>query len=244
MILLVDLGNSRLKWALAVDGKVGDLHAVDYRQAGFAAWLRRQWQIYATPDCIGVAAVGAPAVLDDVLSVAQSLWRGVAIVKPLSTASSAGVVNAYRFPDKLGIDRWLALLAARRDYPGQWCVVDCGTAITLDLLSEDGRHQGGLIAPGVSLMKGVLAFGTEVLPLVERQADFGLGMTTEAAIDSGVLSAAIGLIEATLIRHPHYRLLMCGGDAELLQGLLTVEAVVDVKLVLKGLLICCEAGRR
>lgn len=241
MILLVDLGNSRLKWALAVDGRVGDIHAADYRQSGFAECLQRQWRTYARPDCIGIAAVGAPAVLGDVSDVARRLWPGVDIVQPLPVASTAGVVNAYHSPGKLGIDRWLALLAVRRAYPGRWCIVDCGTAITLDLLSEDGVHQGGLIAPGINLMKRALASGTEVLPLLESQAVLGLGVNTETAIGGGVLFAAIGLVEAALSRYPGYRLLLCGGDAGLLQGLLKVDAVVDAKLVLKGLLLYCEA---
>ena len=166
------------------------------------------------------------------------LWPDVAMVLPVATACGFGVKNAYPQPEKLGVDRWLNLLAAHRYYPGQSCIVDCGTAITLDVLAADGQHQGGLICPGLQLMKKALTANTAALAFSDQPQPLGLADNTAAAIDSGSRYAALGMIETVLGRQaPPCQLILCGGDAPALSTQIAYPHVVDSDLIFKGLAI-------
>lgn len=241
MILLVDIGNSRLKWAVADAGKIQSTVFVDYRQAGFIEQLQHSWSRIDKPRQLAIATVAGQQVSACLITLVKQLWPSIAIVVPTAEARAYGVVSAYVQPEKLGVDRWLALLGAHRDYSGGSCIVDCGTAITVDFVEADGRHRGGLISPGLLLMKKALAQNTAALPLCENYSNIGLADDTEAAIDSGTLLAAVGLVEAVFRRHANAcRLILTGGDAELLAGQLCVPFVVDSQLVFKGLLCYCR----
>jgi type III pantothenate kinase len=198
------------------------------------------WQDISRPRRIVVSCVSANQLLELVQSVALELWPDADIVLVKSQAQAFGVVNAYQQPGKLGVDRWLSLVAVWQQYQSPACIVDCGTAITVDLIDADGRHQGGLISPGLTLMKKSLGQGTEALPFSETSHVFGLASYTEAAIYSGTLMAAIGLIEQVLTKQPNMQLILTGGDAELIAEQLGVASIVEPDLVLRGLLCVLE----
>ncbi|OAI12895.1 hypothetical protein A1507_18360 [Methylomonas koyamae] len=245
MILLVDIGNSYLKWTVAERGAIAETRYLDYRAANFAAGLTEAWASLAEPEAIGLAAVAAPDAVESVLRLGRSLWPRAHWVRPVSAGHAFGVASAYRKPEKLGVDRWLAMIGARHGYPGANCIVDCGTAITVDFVAADGRHQGGLICPGLRLMKQALAVNTHALPVAAGAGAVGLAADTDAAIDSGVLWAAAGLIETALRRqNQHYRLVLTGGDAAVLAQQLTGDRVLDWQLVFKGLWHYCIAAER
>lgn len=244
MILLVDIGNSCFKWAVADRGAIAETRYLNYRETGFVTALTQAWAELAAPAAIGLAAVAAPEVVEDVLKLGRKLWPDANWVRPAAARQAFGVASAYRKPEKLGVDRWLAMIGARHYHSGAVCIVDCGTAITVDFVAADGRHQGGLICPGLRLMKQALAANTHALPVAAGAGEVGLAADTDAAIDSGVLWAAAGLVETALRRqNPSYRLILTGGDAALLAQQLAGDWVLDSQLVFKGLLLCCrEAG--
>ena len=170
-------------------------------------------------------------------TLAHQFWPATKILIPKAQRFSLGVTNGYQEPEKLGIDRWLALIAIRQLYSEAICVVDCGTAITVDFLAANGQHLGGVISPGLLLMKRALAWGTEQLPMVQQHGFLGLANHTEAAINSGVLYAATGLIEKCLTNQASdFKLVLSGGDAQLLASFITKPAVIHPELVLQGLL--------
>lgn len=242
MNLLIDMGNSRLKWAFTTAGQIltGAPLANDRINRDE---LFRLWKGVYRPRRIAVSCVSANRLLELVQSVARELWLDVEIILVRSQAQAFGVMNAYQQPEKLGVDRWLSLVAVWQKYRSPACIVDCGTAITVDLINADGRHLGGLISPGLMLMKKSLGQGTEALPVTEASHPFALANYTEAAIYSGTLMAAIGLIEHVLAKQPaNLRLILTGGDAEFIAGQLDVTATVDPDLVLRGLL-CVLEGR-
>jgi type III pantothenate kinase len=242
MNLLIDMGNSRLKWAFTTAGQIltGAPLANDRINRDE---LFRLWKGIYRPRRIAVSCVSANRLLELVQSVARELWLDIEIIRVRSQAQAFGVMNAYQQPDKLGADRWLSLVAVWQQYHSAACIVDCGTAITVDLIDADGRHQGGLISPGLMLMKKSLGQGTETLPVSEASHPLALANYTEAAIYSGTLMAAIGLIEHVLAKQPaDMRLILTGGDAELIAGRLDVRPAVDPDLVLRGLL-CVLEGR-
>jgi type III pantothenate kinase len=240
MNLLVDMGNTRLKWAVTTGGQmmagVPLLNIHINRQS-----LVDLWSGIHCPKRIAVSCVGAHQSLELLQSVARDLWLDVDIILIRPQAQAFGVINAYREPGQLGVDRWLTLIAVNRQYQRSCCIVDCGTAITVDLLDADGVHQGGMISPGLTLMKKSLVSGTEALPFSEAIYEMGLASSTEAAIYSGTLMAAVGLIKQVLVMQTEKTtLILTGGDAKLIAIQLEVEAIIDPDLVLRGLLCVLE----
>ncbi|MGZ4955220.1 MAG: type III pantothenate kinase [Methylobacter sp.] len=240
MNLLIDMGNTRLKWAVTTAGQIMTgsplvNSRIDRNE------LVKLWKDIYRPRRIAISCVSANRLLELVQSVAHELWLDVDIILVKSQAQAFGVSNAYQQPEKMGVDRWLSLVATWHKYQGSACIVDCGTAITVDLIDADGKHQGGLISPGLTLMKESLGQGTEALPFNTSNHVFGLANFTEAAIYSGTLMAAIGLIEHVLSKQAeNTQLILTGGDAELIAGQLDIRSIVDPDLVLRGLLCVLE----
>ena len=242
MKLLLDLGNSRLKWATESQGKMSAVVALDYRQPGGLAQLGAQWQTLSMPGIIAISSVAGHQVSAELLQLIQDLWPQVKYIAPESEAFAFGVQNAYLQPHTLGIDRWLALIAAHAFYPGDMCVADCGTAITVDALQADGLHLGGVIAPGLSLMKHALAGQTAALEFNHQAGSAAMARETELGIANGVLWAGAGLISQTL-QHldTTFQLIMTGGDAGKIAQVLSIPVCIDEALVLKGLSVYCQS---
>ena len=235
MNLLVDLGNTRLKWAVANDLGINTGPAIYNAEVNQNA-LKHLWQTIEPPNQLAVSCVGPVQLSDLLISVADELWPGVQVTRAKSQPSGFGVINAYQIPEKLGTDRWLSMIAAYQLYQTSLCIVSCGTAITVDVLDASGKHLGGLIAPGLRLMKEALATGTENLSLDESDDSFGLATYTNAAIKNGSLSATCGLIEFVLNKQPEkIRLVLTGGDAETIATQLSQPYLIEPDLVLKGL---------
>jgi type III pantothenate kinase len=236
MNLLIDIGNSRLKWASEQAGQISSIHALDYRQDHAYQDLEQQWQTLPRPSKIAIACVGAAQQITELEALANRLWPAIEIILPKSSVAFGSVINAYPNPEKLGVDRWLALLAAHQHYRGNSCIIDCGTAITLDFIDSHGQHRGGLISPGLLLMKKALAQNTAALNLNQQTQALGLADNTVNAIDSGTLLAVIGLIETAIKRYqPVEQVIITGGDADLIKQYLTMALIVDEQLVFKGL---------
>jgi type III pantothenate kinase len=238
--LLVDMGNTRLKWATGNEEQLitGEplLNSELTEQA-----LLKLWQPLTIPTQLFIACVTANQAMELVLAVALSLWSDIKIVRVNSQTQGFGIINAYSQPEKLGVDRWLALIAARNFYATPACVVDCGTAMTVDLMDAEGRHLGGFIGTGLALMKKSLAHGTDALPFSEVHYPLTPAKFTEAAIHSGTLLAAVGLIEQVFIRQKQpFNLILTGGDAELIAPHLSMTAIIDPDLVLRGLACLCK----
>ena len=241
MNLLLDVGNTRLKWCTEAQGSFSDVYGCDYRQTDCMLELQQCWDAMPMPDSIAIASVSQPAVVAQLIRLLQAIWS---VSKPIIAQTSQaafGVTNAYSQPEKLGVDRWLALLAAHTYYSGPACVVDCGTAITVDAIKDDGMHLGGLICPGLQLMRQALASNTADLSLSDRQGEVYLALDTQTAIANGSTIAAMGLIEQVLSQLGNdYRLILTGGDAQFMATLLSRSLVLDSALVLKGLALYCQ----
>ncbi|PPC89919.1 MAG: type III pantothenate kinase [Methylobacter sp.] len=236
--LLIDIGNTRLKWSLAVQGKLVQPGAAIAHCQLTEDRLLVEWRNLPTLKTVAVASVANQNIVESVFSVIQRIQPGVPlhIVQPLK--QSLGVVNAYTEPEKLGVDRWLGLVAARHSGLGGVCIADCGTAITIDLLREDGRHLGGLIAPGLKLMMQALHQGTAALPDALGSFPIAPANFTEAAIHSGVVLSAVGLIREVIGNYaPNMQLILTGGDAAQIANFFPANSRLDLDLVLRGLAI-------
>lgn len=162
----------------------------------------------------------------------------------MARTEQCGVRNGYREPERLGSDRWAALIAARRQEHGPCLVVSCGTATTVDALSVDGEFLGGLILPGLALMQRSLSSNTAQLGM-ERGTAQDFPRTTADAIRSGVLQATLGAVrhqfELLQARQGEAVCLLTGGAADELQAHLDLPLVRVENLVLKGLQIIGES---
>lgn len=234
MNLLLDLGNSRLKWAIAENNLLQIGQALLHSDITIEM-LHTLWRDLR-PEKIAVSSVGKVELLNFITTVARELWCDIPIHFATSQAEFFGVKNSYLQPEKLGVDRFLALCAARQKTHFPICVVDCGTAITVDVLNENGAHQGGLICVGLTLMKNALASNTADLPFVKSSEKIGLAVETEAAIFNGTLFAACGLIEKVMQQQPEStELFLTGGDAEIIGSQLNSSFTLEKNLVLDGL---------
>jgi len=236
MNLLIDIGNSRIKWGLEYPAGIVAGTAIDHHSDALQAQLLACWQHIDAPARAAIACVSAKTLLCQIKVVITKLWPGIEILTPHTQGHAYGVVNAYSQPETLGVDRWLALLAVRQNHRLPVCLVDCGTAMTIDLLNSRGRHLGGVIAPGLALMRTALAEGTQDLTLSQKTGPPGLADNTAAAIHSGTVFAATGLIEHILGgQDKATQLIMTGGDAALLNAQLQNRAKIEPDLVLQGL---------
>lgn len=244
MRLLVDIGNTRIKWALlGADGleQPGDVvHRTDPAGA-IDAMLNR---ITASPRTIRVANVAGSAFGATLSAAIDARWN--LPVEFAETQASAGVIrNAYSDHRKLGIDRWLAILAGVDRYPGALCIVDAGTAITVDLVAAGGEHLGGYIVPGIDLMWSALASDTGDLARIAGAdsrlpvGSIDVGRDTPAAIAQGGLAMHCALIERCVCKltadNKPPVLLMTGGDAPPILAHLEADAEYRPQLVLEGL---------
>lgn len=243
--LLVDIGNSRVKWANA-DGdsfQVGSAFPSAF--ATLRAQLDQHWRGLAAPDAVYIANVTGTATAELLTAWIAEHWR-VPVRFARSVAAAEGVVNGYTRPEQLGVDRWVGLIALRHEAELPACLVDCGTALTFDLLDQNGQHRGGLIAPGLALMKQVLLKETHGVTEVEGQIPEALGRDTAAGVASGVLRALAGLVEKAW--REAYEcvgvapdLVLVGGDAARLGACLAMPYRLLPDLVLRGLLILAES---
>lgn len=232
MILAIDCGNTRVKWGLR------EPHASDWRALGAVpladiARLGADWSALPAPSQIVIANVaGEPA--REALSAQLARWA----VEPLwvsAQAAQCGVTNTYADPEQLGVDRWAALVGAWHLQRGACLVVNAGTATTVDLLSSQGVFRGGIIIPGVDLMKRALARHTAGLPLAQGRFAEQPRCTADA-IESGCLHAQAGAIERMHAGLEAGALcLLCGGNAGRILPLLNIPVRAVDNLALEGL---------
>ena len=124
----------------------------------------------------------------------QSLWGITAICLSVSR-QAGGVMNAYDDIDQLGVDRWLTIIAAWNRYRSAVCIVDCGTALTLDVVSASGQHAGGFIVPGLTLMGDVLNRQTQQINAsLDQKLSLELGRNTRECISNGAVMAITSLM--------------------------------------------------
>jgi type III pantothenate kinase len=257
MRLLIDAGNTRVKWALtASDATVPAVPGVWQAEGSIThdalARLAAQWQAQALPvnDINDISAVWISNVAGDALAKQLTYTLADAGIAPTalhwftSLPARAGVRNGYREPSQLGCDRFAALIGARHHHPDRdLLVVNAGTATTVDALTADGRFTGGMILPGLGTMARSLAVNTAQLPSVsEVLLEHTLADNTRQAIISGCLSAQAGAIERAFAQHPGSSplCLMSGGAASFIAPHLQVPHALVSNLVLAGLQVAAS----
>lgn len=240
MILELDLGNTRCKWRLREGARV----VMRGSMPKSAPFDRLQESIDEYKNKIN--QVWVASVVNEEREVALSNWclsqLSVTPQYARSTNQCVNVVNGYEEPARLGVDRWLGIIASNRRFQSSCVIVSFGTAITLDLVTKEGIHLGGFIAPGLNLMLDSLQQKThKVAPdRHENKFDLNPGRSTTEAVFRAITAMLVGLIENGLAQlrklNPDepIKFVFTGGDAEKISAFYPqAEYVPD--LVMDGL---------
>jgi type III pantothenate kinase len=252
MNLLLDIGNTRIKWAVH-DGRSPCnkfvASGVLLYQSGISIALT---EIYSDLDRLALGPVSGVWVVnvagDAVRNEVELFTQQQYSIYPKfaeSAVAAQGLTNGYSDPALLGVDRWVAMIGAVAQINEPICIVDAGTAVTIDFVSE-GTHLGGLILPGLNLMQSELFRATVD---IEHFADFGsgelnncegLGIDTDSAVRNGAVQAISGAVHFSVRKQTEkygsFKLIATGGDAFMLPAMLD-DLAIDCKpmLVLEGL---------
>jgi type III pantothenate kinase len=244
MILEIDAGNTALKWRVVnVAGEIisrgrqsysraladisKDLCGVNIKVARVACVAGRQTEF-------GIKEwLGGLGVLEVNFARTLSMFSGLKI--------------AYQNPARLGVDRWLAMLAARTEQKA-CCVIDCGSAITVDFVNTQGSHLGGYIVPGLKTMQSGLLGNTRQIKLdkLESTSALGLGSSTSEGVNNGILRMAVSFLQSVLDdasrKGEGFHVFMTGGDMETVRPFLSSEMPIELvpELVLNGLRIALK----
>lgn len=247
MNLLVDIGNTRIKWATEVGGALVKTGEIVHRGQDSTAVFEFLGQFTEDPKSVRAANVAGAAMGRAISDAVQAQWN-VAVQFAQTQAAAGPVRNGYHDHCQMGVDRWLAMLAAVDRYPGPVCVVDVGTAVTIDQVDGTGTHLGGVIVPGLDLMTRALISDTgDIEKLIGEQSEpvatdnLIFGRSTADAIGGGGLIALCSLIERCAeglnSRCGDIDLVVTGGDAGRVIPHLRTAYEHRPTLVLEGLVI-------
>lgn len=244
-MLTIDIGNSRVKWAQFNGDRVTAHGFFSYDKRNFVDELIRA----EMPLRNQVVWLSNVAGADIAALVSQQLNQSPCLGYQFAATRSqqCGVRNGYQRPQQLGVDRWLAMLAAfhlpQRGIDNTLCVIDCGTALTLDVLDATGQHLGGYIAPGLATLQAMLAdkaAGIDIEPARSVSVKVPADNTLDA-VARGCAQVLLGgirqMLEDSLPASVAPCIVLTGGDAQWMRdGLsLSLETVYEPLLVNKGL---------
>ncbi|MDH5785443.1 MAG: type III pantothenate kinase [Chromatiales bacterium] len=236
MILLIDIGNSRSRYAMLhprpaalVEGEVVS------NSDGIDALLAN---ISESPTEVYVSCVGAESLMQQVIAWSEREWRCTP-VRLQTQSSCCGVINGYLQPERLGVDRWLAMIGAFGLVQGAVLVIDCGTVCTADLVDKMGQHRGGAMVPGIRLMQQAMRSGTAAVK-DESELTALWGRSTAESLGFGIQAGLTGYVKqlmamaATALQGP-YTVVLTGGDAALLLGEIEGNVRHDNGLLFHGM---------
>ncbi|MGH8245576.1 MAG: type III pantothenate kinase [Gammaproteobacteria bacterium] len=239
MNLLLDIGNSRIKWATLTDGAIAPGETIGLRVESPGEALIGKFAGLPAPQSILVANVAGDSIAGIVERTVGKLWlRRPEFIRV--ERERMGVRTDYSDAAQLGVDRWLALLAARHGSRDPACVVDCGTAVTVDAMDANGVHLGGWIVPGSDMMRSALVENTREISVEAGSATMEFGLSTSACVNNGSAVAIASLIDRAIAQlsarfGPRVYCIMTGGGATSILPLLENHFHHDPELVFRGL---------
>lgn len=233
MNLVIDIGNSKTKLALFRDGRIITSEQVEVLTVSLLDRMQSEYT--------GITHAILCSVRELDPSIMEYLTGAFPFFLELNKSTPLPIINAYRTPATLGMDRLAAVVGASNIFPGKdVLVIDAGTALTFDLVTSDNRYIGGNISPGLNMRFNALHHYTGSLPLVVEKDDFPvLGETTEAAIVAGVEQGMVleidGFIDKIKAIYTDPEVILTGGDSKFFDKKLKNSIFVNQNLVLIGL---------
>jgi len=243
VILLVDIGNTSAKFRYysISEGEFCFHHQFVIELQTLTDHILAQTLDEA--DKVIVAGVSSQLHINSIESWANG--KGIQCVQIFTERAKFGVTCIYEDPSKFGVDRWLALLGAKQRYPDNDClIVDAGTATNIELLARTGKQLGGWILPGLELLQTSLFNATEkVLGKAEYISDVTAGTNTQKCVSHGALLSTTGAIEKAYQKYyqdmPSLKLIVTGGNADIVASQLSIPHVIDQELLFKGMALYC-----
>ena len=250
MALLIDIGNTRIKWARFEGGVLQPQSAAPHADWIAATLVETVLRRGNRADRVLVSNVAGVRMAEVVRTAVAQTWQLEAEFVT-STPMAGGIRNAYPQPAKLGVDRWLAMIGAHALERGAVCIVSVGTAMTIDGIAADGRHLGGVIVPGPDLMIASLLKNTSDIAQRAQQGDTNDGLfadNTLGAIRQGsehalaaLIERAVGVMRRTLGETP--QLLVTGGAIDRVEKAIGLPYRAVPNLVLQGLAVLAREPR-
>jgi len=242
-VLLLDAGNTRLKYSLYQDAQLDPLQALDYADASPLAVFQSLLLQYPSHVPVFIVQVLGEAFAQAVQAWCKQQQRQLHLIE--TQAEAYGVTIAYDNPKHYGADRFVGIVAAHQYRPDKICMlIDCGTAVTIDVVDQSGMHLGGAIFSGVRLCRQSLLQGTGGLSHASIDASNAVDMSTLAtdtstAIRNGCVQALVGAIKQwhDLMESrfgDELLCVLCGGDAENLSGFLSDKFLTRESILLEG----------
>ncbi len=247
--LLLDVGNSRLKWGVLDDGSIrrtGHISQEKLREQGLTALTTKLPRRVDVVHASNVAGNSFATRLSGVIG----MHCNADVHFARSEKRGWGVTNGYRQPRRLGVDRWVAMIGAWAEIGSACLIVDAGTAVTLDAIDDEGVHIGGQIIPGLETMLNSLSSATSDIPLVKTQSkqmagDLKMfGLNTASAVREGAQNAVVGAVERAVrtLRSNNLDppIILTGGGASRILAGLDEAPLHRPNLVLNGLAYMLE----
>ncbi len=245
MKLLLDLGNSRCKFAIVENGRLEQNDTHNYGPFGKLYSVKSLCDQYSDASEVIISSVLSAEMNSQIKdTLLNDSVKNIYFLDP--TENSFGISLAYADASTLGVDRVAALIAVNEKYSGNNCIVDCGTAVTIDALDAKGVHKGGVILPGIESMRKTLMENTKIEITNTEEAEFNVfSKTTGSAIRAGCISAVVGGIEYVVNRmvsdyDGFDQVVLTGGDAEFIESYLSLPVKFDESLVLDGLKVVSQ----
>lgn len=243
MILLIDQGNSYLKWNC--------FNGEEFTSPCFGLLddLENYLLIHINSDSLQLVQVLVSSVKSEEQSVTLVNLLNKLLSVPIKFAKTSAKFHqlkcAYDDFSKLGVDRWLAMIAVHQQFSSAFMIVDAGSALTVDVVNSDGEHLGGHIIPGLFMQQTQLLTGTDKITFAKdtdiennNEAVFVLGKNTKEAVKNGCLTNICSYVETMYQRESQKNelyLILTGGDSEQLSKSLSVNHQIIPDLVLRGL---------
>lgn len=218
-VLELDAGNTFIKWRIRQPQSLGSIErCLTSDVKNNVIQVPPVWQEVNQAKYVSVAGADVNGWLQQCFSE-----RDIPCHSANVFAEQQGLKNAYKVPEQMGADRWVAMLAAWKQYQTSFCLVDAGSAITIDWVDQTGQHLGGYILPGLQMLKTSLLGQTAEVRWVEDDKTRAIdpGSSTGACVEQGCLyqlAALMHQIDVDIERRHCQRLLLTGGDAEILSS--------------------------
>jgi len=248
-MLLIDIGNSRIKWAAWQNNQMVGYSSMAYSednlQEGLIKNLSGISRTGFDQQRVCVCSVASESINQLVFRWFETHWQISA--EFIETQNrQCGVVNAYHKTSDLGVDRWLGMLAAYQRHKKAVCIIDCGTAVTFDVVNETGQHLGGLIMPGLQMMQQALLIGTQRIDSIQGQVS-SLADNTQDAVIGGCTHLLVSGLDGLYRKYSkqfdgELMCVMTGGDGEKLSNAMESNCHYEEDLILYGLYLAARSG--
>ncbi|MEM7027683.1 MAG: type III pantothenate kinase [Pseudomonadota bacterium] len=246
MKLLLDIGNSAISWLLRDDREIIQKNRFFYEIENIEQIFQEHFSSLTEINTVLISSVLASEQNKRISDWCKAKWDPT-VWQAETSSEFAGLINSYTEPQKLGVDRWLSMIAARAEFDHHLLIVDCGTAVTIDKISSDGMHDGGFILPGLlMLQEAVISKSNRINAESITNGDILLANNTQDAISNGAKLSIIASIEYVISefkKNDKLTVIITGGDALPIMNNLSANIVHRPMLVLDGLFIVYEASK-